>query len=222
MNEQELIDRFHVLWHEERGRDTWRSTSWLGTQIQQCPLDLWIYQELLLSVRPQVFVEVGVKRGGLTRFVSDVLRLDRGWWGWKIVGVDLNPRHAERIVRFRPRVSVIGGDSTDPDVFRKVARKCKGKRTMVLLDSDHTAAHVRREMELYGELVTPGSYLIVNDTNINGHPSVVGNKGRGPGPFEAVEEFLAEHPEFAPDPRCERFLLTMNPNGYLRRNGTTS
>jgi cephalosporin hydroxylase len=217
MDERELIDRFHVLWHEGHGRETWRSTSWLGTQVQQCPLDLWIYQELIIRVRPQVFVEVGVKRGGLTRFVSDVLRLTRGPLGWRVIGVDLEPRHSERIVRFRPRVKVIGGDSTDPDVFRKVARRCKGKRTMVLLDSDHRAAHVRRELELYGPLVTPGSYLIVNDTNINGHPSVVGNKGRGPGPFEAVEDFLAEHAEFEPDPQCERYLLTMNPNGYLRR-----
>lgn len=137
------------------------------------------------------------------------------------MGVDLNPRHAERSVRFRRQVSVIGGDSTAPDVFGKVARKCKGKRTMVLLDSDHRAAHVRREMELYAALVSPGSYLIVNDTNINGHPSVVGNKGRGPGPFEAVEDFLTEHPEFERDERCERYLLTLNPSGYLRRREST-
>ena len=189
--------------------------------MQQCPLDLWIYHELLAAVRPQVFVEIGVKSGGLTRFVADVLRLHRGSRGWRIVGVDLNPRHAERAVRFRRQVSLIGGDSTDPEVFRKVARKCRGKRTMVLLDSDHRAAHVRRELELYGALVSPGSYLIVNDTNINGHPSVVGNKGRGPGPFEAVQDFLAEHSEFTPDPQCERYLLTLNPNGYLRRSGST-
>lgn len=214
MDEQELIDRFHLLWYEQRGRQTWRSTHWLGTEVQQCPLDLWIYQDLVCRVRPEIFVEVGVKRGGLTRFIADVLALlGRG----RIVGVDLNIRNVERAVRRRRRVKLIGGNSVDADVFARVQRACRGKKTMVLLDSDHRAAHVRKELDLYGELVSPGSYLIVNDTNINGHPALIGNKGRGPGPYEAVEDFLATTTAFERDPACERYLLTMNPRGYLRR-----
>lgn len=214
MDEQELIDRFHLLWYEQRGRQTWRSTQWLGMEVQQCPLDLWIYQELLFRVRPEVFVEVGVKRGGLTRFVADIFTLLRRG---RVVGVDLNPRNVERSLRRHRRVKLIGGDSVDAKVFARVERACRGKKTMVLLDSDHRAAHVRRELDLYGELVEPGSYLIVNDTNINGHPALVGNKGRGPGPYEAVEDFLASTTAFELDSDCERYLLTMNPRGYLRR-----
>ncbi|MEJ7786582.1 MAG: CmcI family methyltransferase [Solirubrobacteraceae bacterium] len=216
MDEQELVDRFHVLWYESQAHDTWRSTSWFGAELQQCPLDLWIYQELICRVRPEVFVEIGVKRGGLTRFVSDLLRLLHGRRGWRVIGVDITLQRAERAGRMGRRVRLLEGDSVDRGIFERVARECRGKRTMVLLDSDHSAAHVRRELELYATLVTPGSYIIVNDTNINGHPALAGNKGRGPGPFEAVQEFLAEHPEFEADPRCERYLLTMNPSGYLR------
>jgi cephalosporin hydroxylase len=43
----------------------------------------------------------------------------------------------------------------------------------------------------------------------------------GPGPMEALDEFLAEHAEFEIDRRCERYLLTFNPRGYLRRRVTT-
>jgi len=85
---------------------------------------------------------------------------------------------------------------------------------MVILDSDHAKEHVLAEMRLFQEFIPVGGYLIVEDTNINGHPVY---PDFGPGPMEAVEEFLAETDSFQLDPACERFLLTMNPRGYLRR-----
>jgi cephalosporin hydroxylase len=85
---------------------------------------------------------------------------------------------------------------------------------MVVLDSDHSEAHVLQEIRRYSPLVQVGDYLVVEDTNVNGHPAY---PGFGPGPMEAVEKFLAESSEFAVDARCERFLLTMNPRGYLKR-----
>ena len=83
-----------------------------------------------------------------------------------------------------------------------------------ILDSDHTEAHVSRELELLAPYVTPGSYLIVEDTNINGHPTY---PTFGPGPYEAVSTFLRAHPEFVVDTAREKFLMTFNPGGFLRR-----
>jgi cephalosporin hydroxylase len=92
---------------------------------------------------------------------------------------------------------------------------------MVMLDSDHHAAHVYEEMVAYSPLVQAGDYLIVEDTNVNGHPAW---PDFGPGPMEAVDRFLAANDEFAIDRRCERFLLTICPSGFLRRSrpGVTS
>jgi cephalosporin hydroxylase len=69
-------------------------------------------------------------------------------------------------------------------------------------------------MYAYAPLVTVGSYLIVEDTNINGHPVL---PEFGPGPGEAVEEFLAKTDDFEVDRSAEKFFVSMNPGGYLRR-----
>lgn len=39
----------------------------------------------------------------------------------------------------------------------------------------------------------------------------------GPGPMEAVEEFLAQNREFQINKRKEKYMLTVNHNGFLLR-----
>jgi cephalosporin hydroxylase len=73
---------------------------------------------------------------------------------------------------------------------------------------------VLRELNLYHQLVTPGSYLIVEDTHFNGRPIL---PKHGPGPWEAVDEFLVAHPEFQPDRSREKYGMSFNPRGYLKR-----
>jgi hypothetical protein len=85
---------------------------------------------------------------------------------------------------------------------------------MVILDSDHTMTHVLDEMKLYADLVTTDSYMIVEDTNINGHP-VASAFGRGP--MEAVQVFLAGTEDFLVDRSREKLLLSFNPGGFLRK-----
>jgi cephalosporin hydroxylase len=85
---------------------------------------------------------------------------------------------------------------------------------MVTLDSDHHAAHVAEELRLYSQLVTPGSYLVVEDTHFNGYPIL---PKFGPGPHEAVDAFLRSNPDFTRDGSREKFGMTFNPGGWLRR-----
>jgi cephalosporin hydroxylase len=97
----------------------------------------------------------------------------------------------------------------------KVQTVIEGKdRIMTILDSDHHKEHVLRELEIYSKFVTKESYIIVEDTNINGHPV---RSTFGPGPMEAIKEFLKMNEDFMIDRSREKFYLTFNPDGYLKK-----
>jgi cephalosporin hydroxylase len=93
-----------------------------------------------------------------------------------------------------------------------VRARAEGKRTLVVLDSDHSQAHVEAELAEYGALVPVGGYVIVEDSNIGQI-----RKDLLPGPLEAVGAFLSRTDEFEIDRTREKFLITFSPSGYLRR-----
>ncbi|HMI99786.1 MAG TPA: CmcI family methyltransferase [Gaiellaceae bacterium] len=203
-----IVTRFHRLFYDS-SLQTWSNTRWLGVGAQKCTFDLWVYQEILHELRPAVIVECGTAEGGSALFLASICDLvDHG----SIVTIDIaeytdRPEH--------PRITYLNGSSIDPEVFARV-EQLVGDRApvLVILDSNHERDHVLAELRLYSALVTPGSYLIVEDSNINGRPIL---PAFGPGPAEAIEQFLPETDEFFVDRDREKFFLTFNPGGYLRR-----
>jgi cephalosporin hydroxylase len=207
---ENVVDWFHRL-YVELGPvgSTWRDTRWLGTHVAKCPLDLWVYQEMLQELRPDLIVETGTAWGGSALYLASMCDLLGKGEVLTVDLVDLPDRPAH------PRIEYLHGSSTEATVVGKVAARAAGKeQVMVVLDSDHRAHHVRKELELYSRFVTVGSYLVVEDTHVNGHPLI---DNHGPGPYEAVEEFLRDRSDFVVDRSREKFLLTFNPCGFLRR-----
>jgi cephalosporin hydroxylase len=192
-----------------RRAQTWRNTRWLGTDVLKCPLDLWIYQELLHEVQPDWIIETGTAFGGSASYFASLCDvLDRG----QVLTIDPAPREGRPQ---HPRIHYLRGLSTDREVLGRVERTVEGARAvLVLLDSDHSYANVLAELRAYQRFVTPGSYCVVEDGNIGGHPVA---REFGAGPLEAVRSFLAETDAFEVDRAREKFYLTFNPSGYLRR-----
>jgi cephalosporin hydroxylase len=194
-------DLFHVEFYES---GVWSNTYWMGHQINKFATDLVAYQEILFEVKPDLIIECGTHRGGSAIFLGDMCRLiGKG----RVVTVDIDaiatPPH--------PCVEYVRGDSTD----HKLAEQINPKgAVLVILDSEHKKWHVSKELDLWGPYISVGSYLIVEDTNLNGHPAV---PSYGPGPREALEEWLPRHSEFVIDRSREKYLLTANPGGYLKR-----
>ena len=193
------------------GETTWRSTTWLGVRTFKCPLDLWTYQELIHKLRPDLIVETGTANGGSAHFMATMCELVGSG---EVVTIDIVKALVAPTHR---RLRYIVGSSTASATVELVRGIARGKRVvMVVLDSDHHMDHVLEEMRLYGPLVTRGSYLVVEDTCLNGNPV---ERGYGPGPMEAVEAFLREDGRFEVDRGLERFMMTFNPRGFLRRMG---
>lgn len=205
---------FHRLYYERGvhahyGSGLHAQTYYHGIETHKCPLDLWIFQEILHTVRPQLVIELGTYLGGTTLFLAHQLELLNGG---QVVSVDCRvlerPQHH--------RIRYVCGETQSPQVREQVAAEAQATAGAVLVihDADHRYEPCLADLEVYGPLVTPGSYLIVEDSNVNGHPVLC---DWGPGPYEAIDHFLVEHPQFERDPSREKFMLTYNPGGYLRR-----
>jgi len=208
--EKLVVENFHNLYYfgpKEQGL-IWTRTFWMNVSCEKCPLDLWTYQEIIAELKPDLIIETGTRFGGSALFMAHILDIvGKG----EILSIDIDntiPRPTH------PRITYVHGSSEDAILINSILDGRRRDVCLVVLDSDHSKAHVLKELDLLASHVTVGSYLIVEDTNINGHPTF---QGFGEGPYEAVEEFLETHPEFVVDETREKFLLTFNPRGYLRR-----
>ena len=179
-----------------------------GAQALKNPLDLWVYQEIMAETRPELIVETGTYRGGSALFLASMCNLlGHG----EVVSIDVEPLGDD--YPQHPRLTYLGGrSSTDPGVVDEVRERADGCNTLVILDSDHSQPHVEAELAAYAPLVPVGCYVIVEDSNIGRI-----RKDLLPGPLEAIETFLAATDEFEIDREREKFLVTFNPSGYLRR-----
>jgi len=212
------IDDFHKLAYEAatQGR-SWGGATYMGHKIWKWPCDLQLYQEVIWEVKPHLIVETGTAFGASALYFAHLL--DQVGWG-KVVSVDVN--EAQGKYPKHPRIAYVGGkSSTSNDMLAEVRgyvnhfcepRLGKG-RCMVVLDSDHSRNHVLAELAAYAQFVSPASYLIVEDTNVNGHPVY---QEHGPGPQEALDVWLPKHPDYrVDDTKASKFMFSMHT--WLRR-----
>lgn len=212
LGERLVTHAFHVLWYHSAR--SWQDTTFLGVPHRQCPFDNQLYQEMIYETRPQAIVQTGVAEGGSLLYLACLLDLIKAAPDCPVIGVDVVLTPSARALQ-HPRLHLIEGSSIDPAIFSQVRTLLAGRTALVSLDSDHRAAHVSAELALYRELVPVGGILVVEDTNINGHPVY---RSFGPGPYEAVRAFLASDDRFeSDDARWRRFHFSFHQHGWLRR-----
>jgi len=173
---------------------------WRGFPINKCIFDIWTIQEIVWEKKPDFFIECGTAYGGFTLLIADIMEiLDNG----VVITIDIRrqnlplPEH-RRIIR-------LDGSSVDPKILRAIKEMVKlGNSVMVDLDSDHSTKHVLAELNAYGKLVTPGQYMICEDTNV-------------PETLKALRIFIKKNRKswITDNERAYKHLLTFCPEGYL-------
>jgi cephalosporin hydroxylase len=202
--------------------------SWMGRPMIQLPEDMLHLQEVIWQVEPDVIVETGVAHGGSLVYHATLCHA-RG--KGRVIGVDLEIRpHNRKAIEdhvLSRYITLVEGDSVSDETVERVrAAIGQNERVLVILDSNHTKSHVRRELDAYHRMVTTGSYIVATD----GIMEDVFDAPRGqPGwrtdnPAAAAREFAAEHSEFRLEdptwPFNESDLerpVTHWPAAYLRR-----
>ncbi len=205
----EVLQKYHEIWYN--APHTWHYTHFLGIGLMKCPNDLWIYQALINDLKPRTIIETGTYHGASAlwfAFLMEMLNIDDG----RVFTIDFE----DRVRCGHPRITFLGGDSTDPKLAEAIREQIKYP-LLISLDADHSAEHVRKELELYAPMCRIGDYLVVEDTNIAWLSDDQG-KGGDRGARGGVEDYMTNHQgEWYQDPICERYLLTMNPGGWLKR-----
>ena len=204
------------------------SFTWMGRPIIQLPDDMVRIQEVIYQIKPDVIIETGVAHGGSLIFYASLCKaMGKG----RIVGIDIEIRPHNRMAieahEMSPLITLIEGSSVDEAIVGQVAAQARpGETTLVLLDSNHTKAHVLAELEAYGPMVTQGSYIVATDGIM---AQVAGAPRSGPdwswnNPISAVEDYLAAHPEFVLEEPAFPFnegmvrdRVTYWPSAYLKR-----
>jgi cephalosporin hydroxylase len=177
------------------------SFTWMGRPIIQLPEDMVRAQEVIYRVKPDVIVETGVAHGGSLIFYASLFKM-MGSAG-RVIGVDIEVRPHNRAAieahELSPSITLVEGSSVDASVVERVRAMIKpGEKVLVLLDSNHTKAHVAAELEAYAPMVTAGSYIVATDGLMQYLDDVPRGKPewKGDNPTAAAREFAERHAEF--------------------------
>lgn len=204
------------------------SFAWMGRPVIQLPEDMIRIQEVIYAIKPDVIIETGVAHGGSLIFYASLCKaMEKG----RIVGIDIEIRPHNRAAieahEMMPLITLVEGSSTDPAIVGKVRGMIKpGETVLVLLDSNHSYAHVMAELEAYGPMVTPGSYIVATDgimKDLVGAPRSESDWAVN-NPHAAARDFVAKSPDFRADEPVFPFnegmvteRVTYWPGSYLKR-----
>lgn len=203
---QEILRNANIIYFRSQ---VYEHTYWMGHKCAKCPMDMWVYQEMMHKLDTDLLIETGTLMGGSALFFAHMFdNMGKG----KIMSIDINlqpnlPQH--------PRIDYLQGSSIDEQILAKVeAAVSEAKSVIVLLDADHKAPYKLKEMQAYAQFVTPGSYMIAEDTCFDAYPAF---PEYGPGPAQAVKEFMSDNTDFELDRNWERHMISFAPGGFLRK-----
>lgn len=213
MNENIIGNAYH-RWYYDTG--VWQTTTFLGLPCLKSVSDMWGYQEIITNLRPALVIEFGTFSGASALYFLILKQLVNPVG--MVLSVDIDHSRVPPKLKQTRGIEFITDSSTSPAVtahINELTQKYPGP-IFAILDSDHSKEHVYNEMLSLRSILKPGDYLIVEDSNINGHPVY---PEFGAGPMEAIISYQEKYPDdYETDiEKEEKFGFTFAPNGFLIR-----
>jgi len=203
---QEILRLANIIYFKQQA---YEKTHWMGRPAAKCPMDMWIYQELIHALQSDLLIETGTLFGGSALFFAHIFDIiGRG----KVISVDIElrsnlPQH--------PRIEYLQGSSIDKKIVEHIKKQAdQSKSVTVILDSDHTADYKLKELHAYSGFVSKGNYIIAEDSCFDYYPAW---PEYGPGPTAALKSFIQENRAFKIDRNPELHLITFAPMAFLKR-----
>lgn len=239
MWDSEITKKFthHYFDYFTKDMDVLLGSNFLGLFVLQNPADMWIMQEIISEIRPDFIIETGTCSGGSAVYFASILKQVNKQG--RVITIDIMPdRRIDSFNKLKNDnehlyntvkeisdnyIEFITSNSVDPSLIERLKEQTKNKKVLVTLDSCHSYEHVLQELTLYSQLVSPGSYLIAQDTLLDDDEKWLERHATCPGytikagPMQAVNEFLKLNRDFNVDKSKERFLFTFYPSGYLKK-----
>jgi len=210
---KEVIRLANIIYFRSQ---VYEQTYWMGIKTAKCPMDMWVYQELMFQLKTDLFIETGTLQGGSALFFAQMFDLmGKG----KVITIDIDGDNNNSNRPKHPRIKYITGSSIDPDIVAGLIPDVEAAESvMVMLDADHRAPFKLQELQLYSPLVTAGSYIIAEDSCFDEFPAW---PEYGPGPAAAITEFIEGNDEFEIDRSPERHMITFSPRAFLKKKDNT-
>ena len=182
--------------------------TWLGRPIIQLPDDMIRIQEAIYDVKPDLVIETGIAHGGSLIYYASILNaIGHG----RVLGIDIDIRAHNRAHITKHRmykfIDLVEGSSISEKTISQVNQFVSSDMTVfVILDADHSYEHVYRELCVYSEYVSSGSYIVVTDGSFENYgqfprakldyPEMYSSWRRN-NPRRAAEDFVDANPDFS-------------------------
>jgi len=173
-----------------------------GIRIVKTPYDLWTYHEFLWKLRPKILIELGTERGASAMWFADQVRE----FGGRVISLDMNP--AKREVKDYPGVEFVCANISDPATVDLIRAKVDDESVSIIHDANHETVY--EDFVLWNDLVSVGSYFVVEDTT----KELLGEESTA---YSDVKKILQDFNNFEIDYTWNRSIVTCCFAGFLKR-----
>lgn len=137
---------------------------WRGVPLQKDPLQIVMTQQLIQELNPKTIIEFGSFKGGSALWLADMQQMANG--KARVISIDLNMEHIVPHALLDDRIHFIQGDCNHIKQALPISLLVSLPHPVLVIEDAHVNTLGILDY-LDRELLMPGDYFIIEDTNID-------------------------------------------------------